>query len=157
MNDTVRTGLNRVRLPISPSTHIINNYYTDFLTKSQEKNKNDVNELCLDLWSLCQIRFTSSREHDKIREFFISIDSKSCYIGQSRRNGSKGIRTLKNRTLRRRVLYPVELWNQNINLKSQVYSIKIYNYYIDFWYKNQVQLFFKLFNKSFALTEYLSA
>ena len=45
MNDTVRTGLNRVRLPISPSTHIINNYYTDFLTKSQEKNKIDVNEL----------------------------------------------------------------------------------------------------------------
>ena len=37
MNDTVRTGLNRVRLPISPSAHIINNYYTDFLNKSQEK------------------------------------------------------------------------------------------------------------------------
>ena len=50
MNDTVRTGLNRVRLPISPSTHIINNYYTDFLIKSQEKNKNDVNELRSDRW-----------------------------------------------------------------------------------------------------------
>lgn len=45
MDDTVRTGLNRVRLPISPSTHIINKYYTDFLNKSQEKNKIDVNEL----------------------------------------------------------------------------------------------------------------
>ena len=141
MDDTVRTGLNRVRLPIPPSPHIINNYYTDFLTKSQEKNKNDVNEIRSDQRSLCQIRFTSSREHDKIREFFISIDSKSCYIGQSRRYGSNRI-WICNRTLRRRVLYPVELWNQNINLKSQVYSIKMYNYYIDFWYKNQVQLFF---------------
>ena len=73
MDDTVRTGLNRVRLPIPPSPLTYNKYYTDFLTKSQEKNKNDVNELRSDrkqAWSQCQIRFTSSREHDKIREFF---------------------------------------------------------------------------------------
>ena len=37
MNDTVRMGLNRVRLPISPSTLDINNY-TNFLEKSQDQN-----------------------------------------------------------------------------------------------------------------------
>ena len=35
MDDTVRTSLNRVRLPISPSPLIHNKYYTDFLKKSQ--------------------------------------------------------------------------------------------------------------------------
>ena len=39
--------LSPVRLPISPSTHVINNNYIDFLKKSQEK-KIDVNELRLD-------------------------------------------------------------------------------------------------------------
>ena len=37
MNDTVRTGLNRVRLPISPSTLYIN-HYTNFFRKSQDLN-----------------------------------------------------------------------------------------------------------------------
>lgn len=37
MNDTVRTGLNRVRLPISPSTLDINNY-NNVLEKSQDLN-----------------------------------------------------------------------------------------------------------------------
>ena len=37
MNDTIRTGLNRVRLPISPSTLDINNY-TNFFSKSQDRN-----------------------------------------------------------------------------------------------------------------------
>ena len=38
MNDTVRTGLNRVRLPISPSTHDINNY-NNVLEKRQYLNR----------------------------------------------------------------------------------------------------------------------
>ena len=35
MDDTVRTGLNRVRLPIPPSPLNYNKYYTDFWNKSQ--------------------------------------------------------------------------------------------------------------------------
>lgn len=109
----VHTGLNRVRLPISPSTLDINSIISDFVQKINKKmmQTNSVRTVGK-YWSQCQIRFASSREHDKVREFFYLIDSKPCHIGQSRRNGPRGIRTLKNLTLRRRMLYPVELWNQ---------------------------------------------